>query len=82
MMGCPKFDDIELYQDKIEQICTRGDIRSLTSVIMEVPCCSGLHGLVRKALEASGANIPLEEIVIDRRGNVIEKRVVPKPPMG
>jgi NAD-dependent dihydropyrimidine dehydrogenase PreA subunit len=77
MMGCPKFDDLKLYQDKIEQVCARGDIRSLTSVIMEVPCCSGLHGLVRKARETSGATIPLEEIVIDRRGKVLEKRVVP-----
>jgi len=77
MMGCPKFDDTQLYQDKIEQICARGDIRSLTTVIMEVPCCSGLHGLVRKARGSFGANIPLEEIVIDRRGDVIEKKVVP-----
>jgi hypothetical protein len=76
MMGCPKFDDKEYYQDKIEQICRRGGIRSLTTVIMEVPCCSALHTVVRKAREASGKQIPLEEIVVGRQGNIVEKRTL------
>lgn len=76
MMGCPKFDDKESYREKIEQICTIGGIRSITSVIMEVPCCSALHTVVRKAREASGNRIPLEEIVIDRRGNILDRQTV------
>jgi hypothetical protein len=40
---------------------------------MEVPCCSGLHTIVRKALEAAGSNIPLVEIVIDRTGKIVER---------
>lgn len=74
MMGCPKFDDAQQYIDKIEKICRHGGIKSLTNVIMDVPCCSGLHGIVRKGREASGMDIPLEEIIIDRRGAVVEKR--------
>jgi NAD-dependent dihydropyrimidine dehydrogenase PreA subunit len=88
MMGCPKFDDVDIYLDKIEQICRNGGIRSLTTVIMEVPCCSGLHTIVRKSRDASGMKIPLTEIIIDRRGNIIEKRGgisathLPGPPPG
>jgi len=76
MMGCPKFDDAQQYIDKIEKICRHGGIKRLTSVIMDVPCCTGLHSIVRKGREASGVNIPLEEIIIDRRGRITEKRVI------
>lgn len=76
MMGCPKFDDTRLYEDKLTEICNRSGIRSLSVAIMEVPCCSCLHGIVRKAYEASGANIPLVEIVIGRRGNIIEETAI------
>lgn len=76
MMGCPKFDDAQQYIDKMEKICLHGGIKRLTSVIMDVPCCSGLHHIVREGRKASGMNIPLEEIVINRRGKIVEKTVV------
>ena len=74
MMGCPKFDDAQLYIDKMEKICRHGGIKRLTVVIMDVPCCSGLNAIVRKGRNASGTNIPIEEIVIDRRGRIVKKR--------
>ncbi len=74
MMGCPKFDDVQVYLEKMEKIIRHGGIKRLTAVIMEVPCCSGLHTIIRKAREASGIRIPLTEIIVDRRGNIIEKR--------
>lgn len=75
MMGCPKFDDIEGqgYVEKFEKIFRESGIKSITSVIMEVPCCAGLHTIVRKGLAASGMDIPLEEVVIGRRGEVVQK---------
>jgi NAD-dependent dihydropyrimidine dehydrogenase PreA subunit len=78
MMGCPKFDDVEGqgYIDKFEKICRNSGIKRITTVIMEVPCCAGLHTIVRKGLAASGKNIPLEEVVIGRRGEVISHRKV------
>lgn len=76
MMGCPKFDEVDAYVDKFAQICRNGDINSLTTVTMEVPCCTGLNTIVRKGLEASGNRIPLEEIIIGRRGEVVERRKV------
>ena len=68
MMGCPKFDDVQEYIQKFTDIFNTADIKSLTTVIMEVPCCSGLPFIVRKALAASGKKIPLEEKVISIRG--------------
>jgi NAD-dependent dihydropyrimidine dehydrogenase PreA subunit len=76
MMGCPKFDDVKMYIDKMAKICRHGGIRRLTTVIMDVPCCSGLHAVVRDARKTSGADIPLEEIIVDRRGSIIERHVV------
>jgi ferredoxin len=70
MMGCPKFDDIQEYIEKFTEIFKKAGVRKITTVVMEVPCCSGLPFIVKKALEASGKKIPLEEKVIGIRGEV------------
>ena len=76
MMGCPKFDDAEHYIEKFAQICKQSGIKSLTSVVMEVPCCSALPMIVKKGMELSGVKIPMEEVVISTRGKVLERRQV------
>lgn len=76
MLGCPKFDDVAEYTEKFTEIFKTAGIRSITVVDMEVPCCSGLPMLVRKALSLSGKGIPIEEIVISRRGARLQKRSV------
>lgn len=73
MMGCPKLDDAQSYIDKFEQVFRSAGIKSITTVIMEVPCCSGLPMIVKKALEASGKSIPMEQVVISTRGAIIQK---------
>lgn len=75
MMGCPKFDDAEEYVGRFAEIFRVAGVRSVTVVDMEVPCCSKLPMIVRKALSLSEKTIPLEEIVIGRRGNILRKRV-------
>jgi Fe-S-cluster-containing hydrogenase component 2 len=70
MMGCPKFDDVQEYIQKFADIFKTADIKSITTVVMEVPCCAGLPFIVRKGLEASGKKIPLEEKVISIRGEL------------
>ena len=77
MSGCPKFDEAPQYVEKMTQVCREGGINSLTVVIMEVPCCTGLHTIVRKGREASGMSIPLTEVIIDRQGRIKETRAVP-----
>lgn len=68
MLGCPKFDDVEEYTRKFAEIFRIAGIKSITVVDMEVPCCSKLPMIVRRALHLSGKRIPLEEIMISRRG--------------
>lgn len=75
MMGCPKFDDVQDYIHKFTEIFKAADIRTITTVIMEVPCCSGLPMIVKKGMEAAGKKIPVEEIIITTQGNVLEKKL-------
>jgi Pyruvate/2-oxoacid:ferredoxin oxidoreductase delta subunit len=76
MMGCPKFDDAQHYVEKFAQICKVSGIKSITAVVMEVPCCSALPMIVKKGMALSGAKIPLEEVVISTRGKVLERRQI------
>jgi len=76
MLGCPKFDNVEAYIDKFAQICQQSGVRSITSVVMEVPCCSALPVIVQKGMQRSGAKIPLEEVVISVRGQILQRRQV------
>jgi ferredoxin len=70
LMGCPKFDDAQEYLDKFVDILSRGDISSVTVLSMEVPCCSGLLGMVKKAREISGADVPIRNVVLSTQGEV------------
>lgn len=76
MMGCPKFDDAQHYIEKFTQICKVSGIKSITSVVMEVPCCSALPMIVKKGMELSGVEIPMEEVVISTRGKVLQRRQI------
>jgi Pyruvate/2-oxoacid:ferredoxin oxidoreductase delta subunit len=76
MMGCPKFDDIDEYATKFADIFRVANIKSVTIVIMEVPCCSKMPLIVQKGMEMAGKKIPTELVVINPRGNII-KRVPP-----
>lgn len=71
MMGCPKFDDVDSYVEKFAQIFAKNNIKSITALIMEVPCCSGLPGILKKAMEVAGKQIKLETTVISPRGEIL-----------
>ena len=70
-IGCPKLDDAALYRDKLAEIFKRSDIRSVTVINMEVPCCFGLYHLVKEALASSGKNIPIRQETISIKGEKI-----------
>ncbi|RLC26762.1 MAG: 4Fe-4S ferredoxin [Deltaproteobacteria bacterium] len=74
MIGCPKFDDVQGYVEKFADIFKTADIKSVLSVVMEVPCCSGLPMIVKKGMEAAGKNIPIKELVISTRGKILEQK--------
>ncbi|HEY4745541.1 MAG TPA: 4Fe-4S binding protein [Desulfuromonadaceae bacterium] len=70
VMGCPKLDDNNFYQQKLTELFARSDIKSVTVLKMEVPCCGGIAMAARQALAASGKQIPCKEITIGIRGEV------------
>ena len=74
MMGCPKFDEAQEYVAKFTEIFQTAGIKRITTVVMEVPCCAGLPGIVKKALQASGQKIPINEIVISTRGKILKPK--------
>ena len=76
MMGCPKFDNAQAYIEKFAQICKESGIKSITSVIMEVPCCSGLPMIVKKGMQMAAVDIPMEEVVISTRGKILQRTQV------
>jgi ferredoxin len=71
MVGCPKFDDIQDYIQKFADIFSTADIKGITVVVMEVPCCQGLPIIVEKGMEMAGRKIPTEKVVISARGEVL-----------
>ena len=73
MIGCPKFDDGEAYVQKFTDIFKAVEIKSITVLVMEVPCCSGLPTMIQRAMAAADKEIPLEIIVISTRGEVLKK---------
>ena len=62
-IACPKLDPID-YSQKLTEIFRCNDIRDITLVRMEVPCCAGLERAVRTAMEDSGKDIPLQVVIL------------------
>lgn len=73
MVGCPKFDDIQDYIQKFADIFNMADIKSVTVVVMEVPCCQGLPLIVERGMEMADKKIPMEKVVIGARGDVLAR---------
>ncbi len=71
LIGCPKLDEVD-YSDKLEQILSLNNIKSVTVIRMEVPCCGGIVNAVKTALTNSGQMIPWRVITISTDGNVLE----------
>jgi NAD-dependent dihydropyrimidine dehydrogenase PreA subunit len=74
MMGCPKFDDAESYIQRFTEIIETCNLKSLTVLIMEVPCCSAMNVIIKKAIEKAGKNVPVEQITISTRGQELERK--------
>ncbi len=75
-IGCPKLDDSEYYIEKLAQIIKINKLKSLAVIHMEVPCCSGLTSIARKATIMSKEKISFSDITIDLRGNVIKTEMI------
>lgn len=71
LIGCPKLDNTD-YSVKLAEILSRNEIKSVTVIRMEVPCCSGIVNAVKQALISSGKMIPWNIITISTDGRIIE----------
>jgi ferredoxin len=71
LIGCPKLDDSDYYTQKIAEILKCNDIKSITVVRMEVPCCAGIVSSVKGAMLSAGIIVPYKEVTIGINGTII-----------
>lgn len=71
LVGCPKLDEGD-YTEKLTRIFSENNIKSLTIVRMEVPCCGGLEHAAREALRASGKFLPWQVVTISVDGKILD----------
>ena len=71
IVGCPKLDEGD-YADKLTQIITSNNIKSVKIVRMEVPCCGGIENAAKRAIQNSGKFIPWQVVTISTDGKIIE----------
>lgn len=71
LIGCPKLDQVD-YTEKLTAIISNNDIKSVTVVRMEVPCCAGIEYAVKEALKNSGKFIPWRVVTISTDGRILD----------
>lgn len=71
LIGCPKLDDNNYYEEKLTEILLKNPIKSITVVRMEVPCCAGIVKAVKGAMLAAQVIVPYNEITITTEGNIL-----------
>ena len=72
LIGCPKLDAID-YSEKLTEIFRNNDIRSISVVRMEVPCCGGMTYAVQRAIASSGKDIPCKVTVLSINGDILSE---------
>lgn len=70
LIGCPKLDAVD-YAEKLTEIIKNNEIKSVTVVRMEVPCCGGIEQAVKTALQSSGKFLPWQVIVVSTDGQIL-----------
>ena len=71
LIGCPKLDEGD-YAEKLTDILRLNDIRAVTVVRMEVPCCGGLQRAAETALQNSGKFLPWQVVTLGRDGSILD----------
>ena len=71
LIGCPKLDEGD-YTEKLTAIISNNDIKSVTVVRMEVPCCGGIENAAKNALKASGKFIPWQVVTVSSDGRILD----------
>jgi hypothetical protein len=76
LIGCPKLDDAMYYVDKFTEIFKNIQVRSVSCLRMEVPCCGGMTAILKEAISRSGKELPLTETVIGVKGDLLGERSI------
>lgn len=76
VVGCPKLDDIQLYLERLEEMIKVNDLKSITVLRMEVPCCGGMAYAVKTARDNAGVNVPITVVTIGIQGEIKSKELV------
>lgn len=70
MMGCPKFDDQQLYIERFTEIFRTRKLNSLTILVMEVPCCQAMLQIIEQAWKAAKPDFPVRHVVVSTKGGI------------
>ena len=71
LIGCPKLDNVD-YSEKLTQIIAQNNIKSVTVIRMEVPCCGGIEYAIKQALQRNGKFIPWQIVTISTDGKILD----------
>lgn len=71
LIGCPKLDQCD-YAEKLAQIISNNNIKSVTVVRMEVPCCGGMENAVKRAVQAAGKPVPWSAVTVSTDGRILD----------
>ncbi|MCI5139620.1 MAG: hypothetical protein D3922_14690 [Candidatus Electrothrix sp. AR1] len=74
LLGCPKFDDQQMYVERFTELFTTRKLNSVTVLIMEVPCCSSMLQIVKKAYTDAGSEVSVRQVVVSTQGQIIDER--------
>lgn len=73
VMGCPKFDDAQDYVERLAAIIARNDLKTITVMEMEVPCCSSMSVILERAMAKAGRSVATTRMIIARDGRVLSR---------
>ncbi len=76
LIGCPKLDGAPMYMEKFAEIFAGNDVKKVTCLRMEVPCCGGMTVILDQAIKSSGKKIPLDEVILGIKGDMLSTRKV------
>jgi hypothetical protein len=77
IIGCPKLDsNLDSYVEKIRRLIDEAKVNTITVMMMEVPCCSGLLSLVQKAASKAERKVPIKKIIVSIRGDQLREEWV------
>ncbi len=77
VIACPKLDDTRGYDEKLAEMIRHNHLREIVVAHMEVPCCTGILHAVLEARREAGSDLPVIDVVVGVRGQIIARRQIP-----